>query len=110
MARSTTGYISGAFKRCCDVCGFDYYSFETRKRWDGLIVCDADFESRHSQDYVRGRKDRQNVPDPRPEPAPVYAGPSGGPWLLVEDGKWRVESGTIRVFGAADETITASDL
>lgn len=68
-------YVPGDFKRICDVCGFVYRASETRKRWDGLIVCMADFEQRHPQDFVRGRKDRQNVPDPRPEPVDNIIGP-----------------------------------
>lgn len=67
-------YVSGDFWRICDECGFKTRSSETRKRWDGLIVCLSDFEQRHPQDFVRGRKDRQNVPDPRPEPADVLTG------------------------------------
>lgn len=107
---ATNGYRPGDWKRVCDVCGFDYYASQTRKRWDGLIVCDADFESRHPQDYVRGRKDRQNVPDPRPVPAAVYAGPDGGPWILVESGQWRVDGGNIRIFGDSAETVSVNDL
>ena len=69
-------YIRGDFWRICDVCGFKCRSSETSKRWDGLIVCREDFETRHPQDFVRGRLDRQNVPDPRPEPADVFIDPS----------------------------------
>lgn len=68
------GYRPGDFWRVCDACGFYYRASETRKRWDGLIVCDFDYEERHPQDFVRGVKDRQNVPDPRPEPADIAIG------------------------------------
>jgi hypothetical protein len=68
-------YIRGDFWRVCDVCGFDYRASQTSKRWDGLIVCREDFEPRHPQDFVRGRIDRQNVPNPRPEGVPVFIGP-----------------------------------
>lgn len=67
-------YVAGDFWRICDVCGFKTRSSKTAKRWDGLIVCFADFEERHPQDFVRGRADRQNVPDPRPEPADSISG------------------------------------
>ena len=69
-------YIRGDFWRICDVCGFKCRASETSKRWDGLMVCREDFEPRHPQDFVRGRLDRQNVPDPRPEPADVFIDPS----------------------------------
>jgi hypothetical protein len=45
------------------------------RTWDGLFVCRDDWETRHPQDFVRGRKDIQNVPNPRPEAATVYVGP-----------------------------------
>jgi hypothetical protein len=45
------------------------------RTWDGLFVCKADWETRHPQDFVRGRKDVQNVPNPRPEPSMTYVGP-----------------------------------
>lgn len=59
----------------CDVCGFQCRASETYKRWDGLITCEADWEPRHPQDYVRGRADRQNVPNPRPDPVANFIGP-----------------------------------
>lgn len=68
-------YRAGDFYRICDVCGFQYRASQTRKRWDNLMVCLADFEERHPQDFVRGRKDNQNVPEPRPEPIDTLVGP-----------------------------------
>ena len=55
------------FNRICDQCGFKFKASETRKQWDGLIVCNSCYEPRHPQDFVRGRRDRQRVPDPRPQ-------------------------------------------
>jgi hypothetical protein len=69
------GYLKGDFWRICEMCGFQYRASQTTKRWDGLIVCSEDFETRHPQDFVRGRLDRQNVPNPRPEGVPVFIGP-----------------------------------
>jgi hypothetical protein len=60
-------YRSGDFSRICDVCGFQYRASQTLKRWDGLFVCTKDWEPRHPQDFVKGRVDKQRVPDPRPE-------------------------------------------
>jgi hypothetical protein len=68
-------YVPGNFWRCCDVCGFNYRASETTKRWDGLIVCREDYEPRHPQDFVRGRKDVQAIPNPRPE-MDVFIGPT----------------------------------
>jgi hypothetical protein len=68
-------YLKGDFWRICEECGFKMRASQTKKRWDGLIVCDADFEERHPQDFVRGVIDRQTVPDPRPEPVMAAIGP-----------------------------------
>jgi hypothetical protein len=35
---------SGTYKRECDVCGFDYLRNQLKKRYDGFIVCDKDWE------------------------------------------------------------------
>jgi hypothetical protein len=48
---------------------------QTYRTWDGLYVCHDDFETRHPQDFVRGRKDNQNVPNARPEPIDTVIGP-----------------------------------
>lgn len=68
-------YISGDPWRICDRCGFKYRSSQTFRTWDGLYVCREDFETRHPQDFVRGRKDNQNVPNARPEPLDTLIGP-----------------------------------
>lgn len=72
------GYRAGDFWRVCDVCGFECRASETRKRWDGLIVCLPDYEERHPQDFVRGRVDRQRVPEARPQPTDVFLSESSG--------------------------------
>lgn len=87
-------YVRGDFWRICEVCGFKYRASETSKRWDGLFVCREDFETRHPQDFVRGRTDRINVPNPRPEPPDVFIGPTeqlmteDGEFLMTEDGAY----------------------
>jgi hypothetical protein len=72
---SGPAYLKGDFWRICEECGFKMRASQTHKRWDGLIVCDADFEERHPQDFVKGVIDRQTVPDPRPEPVMASIGP-----------------------------------
>jgi hypothetical protein len=79
-------YVAGDFWRICDACGFQYRSSETRKRWDGAWVCIPDWESRHPQDHVRGRGDRQRVPEPRPEPADVFVAGTPSP-VVTADGE-----------------------
>lgn len=72
---SGPAYRAGDFWRICDRCGFKYRASQTFKTWDGLYVCHADFETRHPQDFVRGRLDLQNVPNARPEPLDTVIGP-----------------------------------
>lgn len=94
MAIRTT-YRPGDFLRDCDRCGSTVYASETAKQWDGLIVCmDGCFEERHPQDFVRGRVDRQTVPDPRPPGVDRFVGTldtvttaaavAGATFILVE--------------------------
>jgi hypothetical protein len=65
----------GDFWRICDRSGFRTPASKTTKEWNGLIVRDDLAEARHPQDFVRGIPDNMKVPDPRPEPVPVYVGP-----------------------------------
>lgn len=52
----------GNWKVACDVCGFWFPSGEMKERWDGLMVCEKDFEHRHPQTLYR-YKDHPSVPD-----------------------------------------------
>lgn len=61
-------FILGDSNAICDVCGFKYKQSQLRKRWDGAMTCDADWESRHPQDMIKARPERNNVKDARPEP------------------------------------------
>jgi hypothetical protein len=57
----------------CDRCGFEFYLSELRKEWTGLMVCAADYDRRHPQEFVRAVRDTQGVrPNMRPEPADAY--------------------------------------
>lgn len=60
-------YKHGDWNFICDVCGFKFKASQGRKRWDGVYVCQKDFEFRHPQEKRRGIKDTQNVEWTRPE-------------------------------------------
>lgn len=60
------------WRAICDRCGFEYYSSQLRKEWQGLMVCDACYSPRHPQDFVRAVRDEQAPPWTRPEPADVF--------------------------------------
>lgn len=76
----------------CDVCGFEYKSHELIKRWDGLMVCKADWESRHPMDFYRFRNDTHKLPYIREgkEKKRVFVNisaditPVTGTWTLLE--------------------------
>lgn len=55
-------YKPGQWRAHCDVCGFKFWSGDIRKRWDGLMVCNADFEVDHPQKYLRVRETSPSVP------------------------------------------------
>jgi len=62
-----------SWKAICDVCGFEFYNYEIKDRWDGLKVCDKDWETRHPMDFLRTKKEESQVlPWTRPEPADIY--------------------------------------
>jgi hypothetical protein len=67
MLRGPKDYLKiGDHNAWCGVCGMKYKATELRKRWDGMMVCAADFEMRHPQDFIR------SVPE---KPAPPYSRP-----------------------------------
>lgn len=48
----------GNWKVTCHVCGFWYPSGEIQKRWDGVLVCPKDYETRHPQTLIKVRGER----------------------------------------------------
>ena len=60
-------YKDGAWSAICDECGKKFKFDQLKKRWDGLYVCQRDWEPRHPQDYVKGIRDNMSVPISRPE-------------------------------------------
>lgn len=68
-------YRPGSFYRKDDRTGFVQRAERTRKEWNGLIVDDLVYEPRQPQDFVKGVKDQQGVPDARPLPPNQFVGP-----------------------------------
>lgn len=77
--------IVGDYNVICDVCGFKLKRSQTRKRWDGLLVCDADWEPQHPQDFVRALPRKRRRLDVRPEQPDKFV--DGGP--VEWDDDWR---------------------
>lgn len=69
---SNDQFILGDSNAICDCCGFKFKQSQLRKRWDGAMVCKADWEPRHPQDFVKARSERSIVKDARPRPEPRF--------------------------------------
>lgn len=66
----------GDWNALCDVCGFKYKASELRRRWDGYMVCPADYEERQPQDLIRIPPERQTPAWARPEPTDQFVPPA----------------------------------
>lgn len=60
-------YKAGDWNAICDICGFRFKASRLQKNWKGLMVCEADWETRHPQEFLRVRKEKISVPWTRPE-------------------------------------------
>ena len=58
----------GDYNQICDRTGFKIKASWGRKEWTGQTVRNESWEPRHPQDLIRSIEDRQDVPDPNPEP------------------------------------------
>ena len=65
-------FVLGDSNSICDCCGFKFKQSQLRKRWDGAMVCKADWEPRHPQDFVKARPERNNVRNARPGAEPRF--------------------------------------
>ena len=65
-------FVSGEWNILCDVCSKKIKAQDALHRWDGLIVCQDDYEIRHEQDFVRARQDKITVPFTRPREVPTF--------------------------------------
>jgi hypothetical protein len=61
--------IPGNWNALCDSCGRKFKALDLQKRWDGLMVCREDWESRHPQDLLKVQREKIAVPFSRPYPA-----------------------------------------
>lgn len=68
-------YVPGSFYRIDDRTGFKVRAEKTKAEWTGLIVRDQSWEPRQPQDFVKGVRDDQSVPFPRPRQTDKFQGP-----------------------------------
>lgn len=79
-------YKPGTWNAICDSCGFKFKATDLKRRWDGMIVDAACWETRNPQDFLRSVREYSNEmpwtrPDDNNEPA------SSSP-LYVEQNYW----------------------
>jgi len=91
----------------CDECGLVYRKNELRRRWDGALVCDDDWEIRHPQESVVGIADKIAVVEPRPETftyqsdfdacygSSMVLTDTGGEYILDTGGMFITETSTL---------------
>ena len=53
-------YNDGNWNAICDECGKKFKFSQLKKRWDGLFVCEREWEPRHPQDFVKGIRDNMS--------------------------------------------------
>lgn len=70
MRRSKTRGRLGDHLLVDDRTGFTIWASQAQREWNGALVHRSVFESRHPQDFVRGRKDNLTVYPTRPTPEP----------------------------------------
>lgn len=85
----------------CDRCGFKFKSFQLKKEWTGLMVCDPCWEPRHEQDLIKVPKEEEQIPWSRPEPADTFidvdyvASDVGVQDSAVPEGNFTTNNGTL---------------
>lgn len=52
----------GSWSAACAVCGFVFDSVKLKKRWDGVYVCEEDWEPRNILDFFKVKEERLSVP------------------------------------------------
>lgn len=60
-------YKPGQWNAICDRCGLQFKSGELRKDWQGLMVDDKCYETRHPQDLIKIHTDTSATPWTRPD-------------------------------------------
>lgn len=102
-------YRKGGYWIIDDRSGERIRATDARREWDGDVVHKDDYEERHPQELMRGRRDNQKPNGPiRPEEIPVFGGPlittlataaAAGATSLTLTSAARLEAGDfIRVF------------
>jgi len=100
-------YDKGDWIALCDVCGRKYKASNLKKRWDGLMCCDDDWEIRQPQDFVRGIADTQIAPWLRSEPSNSFVAVTQAIWGAFSSVS-NVTIGLLTIYAPYNLRITSS--
>ena len=90
----TSYFALGEWDSVCDQCGRGFKFSDLSKRWDNAWVCDACWEPRQPQDFVRAVRDDPSVPVARPRvglPTGLMMWTNGGSFVTFYNGYVPVE-------------------
>jgi len=73
-------YKKGTWNAVCMVCDKKVKADQLRKRWDGVWVCEEDWEPRHPQDLIKTPRDESNK---LPFTSVELDGPNVGPTYTI---------------------------
>ena len=68
---SRLGYRKNDYLVTTDGLGILAHRSECVMQYDGKLKLKSNLDTRHPQDFIRARKDKQSVPNPRPVPPVV---------------------------------------
>jgi hypothetical protein len=91
MTHRTGSY---SYNVICDICGFQYKSGELKKRWDGYMVCAADWEPRNILDFYQPTNDSHKLPYIRPDNNGIDVSPQGPLFCTIVRSQGRADIGT----------------
>lgn len=103
-------YVPGDYYRIDDRSGFKVRAKRTRQEWTGFIVADNLWEIRQPQDFVKGVRDDQTVPLPRPRQPDTFIElePNGARfWCYNNEGMRAPKFLVLQSTGAVDPGINS---
>lgn len=62
----------GVYNAICDSCDFKFKSNQLKETWDGFMVCNDCYETRHVSDFQKVPKPSAPLPFTRPEPTDEF--------------------------------------
>lgn len=102
-------YKMGDYLVVDDFTGNVRYASTMKMTWDGWLTDKKNWYRRHPQQYVRGVKENQTVPIPRPRQPNGYI-IGGSPELDANGNTVVTANGAVVLTGGTNHPVSASDL